>query len=109
VGNKTIAYSCRFDGCRRCFGSSYRHLRHDHRHRRLDDDRRPAPQLDADGFNAIAKANDITWSVTQVEFIMYVGGATTINKPRVVMSLYDKWVPAGIAGAGSSVFDELAG
>lgn len=65
--------------------------------------------LMADGFNAIAKTNDITWSVTKIEFIMYVGGATTINRPTVVVSLYDKWVPGGISGAGSAVFDQLAG
>lgn len=63
----------------------------------------------ADGFNAIAKASNITWSVTQVEFIMYVGGATTINRPTVEMKLWNKWVPDGISGAGSAVFDDLAG
>lgn len=63
----------------------------------------------ADGFNAIAQTNGITWSVTKIGFIMYVGGATSIDRPTVVVSLYDKWVPGGISGARMAFFDQLAG
>lgn len=63
----------------------------------------------ADGFNAISKASNITWKVTKVEFIMYVGAATTITKPTVTFDLYNQWVPAGVSGSGSTVFADLAG
>ncbi len=65
--------------------------------------------LMGDGFNAIAKTNDITWKVTKVEFIMYVAAAMTISKPTVTLDLYNSWVPAGVSGSGSTVFTDLAG
>lgn len=63
----------------------------------------------ADGMSFLDPGAGLNWSVTSVDFTLFVAGAQNFTDVTAEVILWNEWNAAGFGGAGTNVFQNEAG